>query len=67
MVHVCFYCFAADHMMRIRISALAQLAVFSPGRRQDFMAVSSDSWQEYNLVGGLEHVYFPYIGNNHPN
>ena len=31
-------------------------------------------WQSFSsgrhqhvLVGGLEHVFFPYIGNNHPN
>ena len=22
---------------------------------------------EYDLVGGLDHVFFPYIGNNYPN
>ena len=24
-------------------------------------------WYIYQLVGGLEHFFFPYIGNNHPN
>ena len=42
-------------------------AILSQSWCQVLMSVFIRSSWEHFLVGGLEHFFFPYIGNNHPN